>query len=248
MASPFSPSSEIDALIAEATDLCTLEQLAALNTAHLSDSPLLPPPIISMPSPFSSSSEIDDSAIDAVIAEVTDLCALEQIAKLNTAHLSDSPLPSNLDTRFEKLKSFPAAKNEWPNEEKENIPRSLNRRESDPIPSQYPKPDQEPVKPEIREEKPRSRESPSPPRKNCCFVFSPKRIQRRGSKIDDDDDEIKKEFGSCKLKEHRRKLKKAWKEQEKANEEAEKMAKWVKQVSSKINQAAIDELLKEELK
>ncbi|ONK58863.1 uncharacterized protein A4U43_C08F510 [Asparagus officinalis] len=204
-----------------------------------------------MPSPFSSSSEIDDSAIDAVIAEVTDLCALEQIAELNTAHLSDSHLPSNLDTRFERLKSFPAAKHEWTNEEKENVPGSLNRSESSPIPWQDPKPDQRPVKPDIREEKQRSGGSPSPPRKSCCFVFPPKRIQRRGSKIDgddDDDDEIMKEFGSRKLKERRRKLKKAWKDQEKANEEAEKMATWVKQVSSKINEAAIDELLKEELK
>ncbi|WVZ78571.1 hypothetical protein U9M48_026262 [Paspalum notatum var. saurae] len=51
------------------------------------------------------------SAVDAIIAEAADLVALEQIAKLNTAHLAadDSALPSSLESRFRKLKSLPAA-------------------------------------------------------------------------------------------------------------------------------------------
>ncbi|KAJ3690889.1 hypothetical protein LUZ61_020053 [Rhynchospora tenuis] len=51
----------------------------------------------------------DKSAVDAIIAEAMDACALDQIAKLNTAHLSssDSSLPSDLESRFRKLKSFP---------------------------------------------------------------------------------------------------------------------------------------------
>lgn len=49
------------------------------------------------------------SAVDAIIAEAMDACALDQIVKLNTAHLSsDSSLPSDLESRFRKLKSFPA--------------------------------------------------------------------------------------------------------------------------------------------
>ncbi|TVU07627.1 hypothetical protein EJB05_40991, partial [Eragrostis curvula] len=50
------------------------------------------------------------SAVDAILAEAADLVALEQIAKLNTAHLTDdSALPSTLESRFRKLKSLPAA-------------------------------------------------------------------------------------------------------------------------------------------
>ncbi|KAG8074660.1 hypothetical protein GUJ93_ZPchr0006g41866 [Zizania palustris] len=51
------------------------------------------------------------SAVDAILAEAADLVALEQIAKLNTAHLADddSALPSSLESRFRKLKSLPAA-------------------------------------------------------------------------------------------------------------------------------------------
>jgi len=49
------------------------------------------------------------SAVDAILAEAADLIALEQIAKLNTAHLADdSALPSSLESRFRKLKSLPA--------------------------------------------------------------------------------------------------------------------------------------------
>jgi pyruvate/2-oxoglutarate dehydrogenase complex dihydrolipoamide acyltransferase (E2) component len=50
------------------------------------------------------------SAVDAILAEAADLIALEEIARLNTAHLADdSALPSSLESRFRKLKSLPAA-------------------------------------------------------------------------------------------------------------------------------------------
>lgn len=50
------------------------------------------------------------SAVDAILAEAADLVALEQIARLNTAHLDDSAaLPSSLESRFRKLKSLPTA-------------------------------------------------------------------------------------------------------------------------------------------
>ncbi|KQK17506.1 uncharacterized protein LOC100830803 [Brachypodium distachyon] len=49
------------------------------------------------------------SAVDAILAEAADLVALEQIARLNTAHLDGSPLPSSLESRFRKLKSLPTA-------------------------------------------------------------------------------------------------------------------------------------------
>uniref|UniRef100_A0ACD5ZBD9 Uncharacterized protein n=1 Tax=Avena sativa TaxID=4498 RepID=A0ACD5ZBD9_AVESA len=50
------------------------------------------------------------SAVDAILAEAADLVALEQIARLNTAHLDDAAaLPSSLESRFRKLKSLPTA-------------------------------------------------------------------------------------------------------------------------------------------
>ncbi|KAI4963266.1 hypothetical protein ZWY2020_015131 [Hordeum vulgare] len=50
------------------------------------------------------------SAVDAILAEAADLVALEQIARLNTAHLAgldDAALLSSLESRFRKLKSLP---------------------------------------------------------------------------------------------------------------------------------------------
>lgn len=60
--------------------------------------------------------------------------------------------------------------------------------------------------------------------------------------------EILSGVGSESMKESRRKLKNAWREHEKASREAEKMVKWVKQVSARINETSIDELMKEEFK
>nr|XP_034594734.1 LOW QUALITY PROTEIN: uncharacterized protein LOC117856485 [Setaria viridis] len=47
------------------------------------------------------------STVNAILAEAVDLIALEQIAKLNTAHVADnSALPSSLESCFRKLKSL----------------------------------------------------------------------------------------------------------------------------------------------
>lgn len=77
-------------------------------------------------------------------------------------------------------------------------------------------------------------------------------MQRRGGGGGGKDDDVgilsELEFGSSALEENRRRLKKAWREHEKASHEAEKMVRWMKQVSARINEAAIDELLKEEFK
>ncbi|KAJ3672573.1 hypothetical protein LUZ60_007294 [Juncus effusus] len=49
------------------------------------------------------------SAVDDIIAQAMDSIALDHITKLNTAHLSSPSLPSDLESRFRKLKSFPSS-------------------------------------------------------------------------------------------------------------------------------------------
>ncbi|CAI0441921.1 unnamed protein product [Linum tenue] len=58
---------------------------------------------------FGNLSDTDDSAVDELISQTQDLCVLEQVSKINCSGISDSLLPSDLETRFRKLKSFPAS-------------------------------------------------------------------------------------------------------------------------------------------
>lgn len=63
---------------------------------------------------FSYLSDTDDSAVEDLIAQTKDLCVLEQIAAINCSSFSadDSLLPSDLESRFRKLKSFPLSKSQ----------------------------------------------------------------------------------------------------------------------------------------
>lgn len=208
--------------------------------------------------------------IEVIISQATDLCALEQIAALNTSHISDdSSLPTHLESRFRKLKSLPVA-NPQPRttphctspaeeeEEEENIiPKSLNQSQSLPTPSfvdlnedQITGPVKQEEKAAVEDPKLRksefniSRGSPSPPRQTCCFwCYSKKDMKKKAKGIEDwwENDEI-----LSSLKEQQRKLKKALKEQEQVSQEAEKMVKWIKQASAKMNARAIDELLSDD--
>ncbi|CAL1386671.1 unnamed protein product [Linum trigynum] len=58
---------------------------------------------------FGNLSDTDDSAVDELISQTQDLCVLEQVSKINCSGFNDSLLPSDLETRFRKLKSFPAS-------------------------------------------------------------------------------------------------------------------------------------------
>ncbi|PWA76769.1 hypothetical protein CTI12_AA229600 [Artemisia annua] len=49
----------------------------------------------------------DEKTVDDIISQATDHLVLEQIAKLNSSSFDDTLLPSNLETRFRKLKSLP---------------------------------------------------------------------------------------------------------------------------------------------
>ncbi|KAJ4952221.1 hypothetical protein NE237_029053 [Protea cynaroides] len=56
---------------------------------------------------FSFHSESNDSAVEDIIAQAMDESVLEQVASINCSGFTDSVLPTALETRFNKLKSFP---------------------------------------------------------------------------------------------------------------------------------------------
>ncbi|KAJ6712208.1 F26F24.11 [Salix purpurea] len=60
-------------------------------------------------------SDTDDSAVDELVSQTQELCVLEQVSKINCSGLTDSVLPTDLETRFHKLKSFPLTKSKTPN-------------------------------------------------------------------------------------------------------------------------------------
>ncbi|KAG6577118.1 hypothetical protein SDJN03_24692, partial [Cucurbita argyrosperma subsp. sororia] len=61
---------------------------------------------------FSFLSDTDDSAVEDLLSQTQDLCVLEQLSAINCSGFTDSVLPTDLESRFRKLKSFPAAKSE----------------------------------------------------------------------------------------------------------------------------------------
>lgn len=52
----------------------------------------------------------DDKKVDALLSQAMDESVLEQISAINCSGFTDPILPTQLETRFTKLKSFPAAK------------------------------------------------------------------------------------------------------------------------------------------
>ncbi|KAL2348785.1 hypothetical protein Fmac_002785 [Flemingia macrophylla] len=55
-------------------------------------------------------SDTDDSAVEEIISQAQDACVLEQLAAINCSGVTDTVLPSHLETRFRNLKSFPPSK------------------------------------------------------------------------------------------------------------------------------------------
>ncbi|XP_020598639.1 uncharacterized protein LOC110038210 [Phalaenopsis equestris] len=199
----------------------------------------------------------NDSDIDLIISEATDLCILEQIAALNTAHLSDFTLSTDLESRFRKLKTFPGSNlpSKLPShsslQEKENMPSSSiqpeNLNESDEskpevISIASPKPERLKDLKELRTSTSVERRSPSPTRVMCCFGCSPKKmVQRRKGK---QYEEIFLEFGVSSMKEHRKKLEKVLKEQERMSREVEKMVEVMEEAAARMNEETMDELMR----
>lgn len=51
----------------------------------------------------------DDKAVEDLLTQAMDAIVLEQVAAVNCAGFNDDGLPSHLETRFRKLKSFPSS-------------------------------------------------------------------------------------------------------------------------------------------
>ncbi|KAK9667693.1 hypothetical protein RND81_13G005100 [Saponaria officinalis] len=61
---------------------------------------------------FSSFSSSHKSEVDQILAEAMDHCILEQVAAINCSSFTDSVLPSHIENRFRKLKTFPSSKSQ----------------------------------------------------------------------------------------------------------------------------------------
>ncbi|KAL5550787.1 hypothetical protein UlMin_000963 [Ulmus minor] len=57
---------------------------------------------------FSFLSDTEDSAVEELLSQAKDLCVLEQVSAINCSGFVDSILPTELESRFSRLKSFPA--------------------------------------------------------------------------------------------------------------------------------------------
>lgn len=61
--------------------------------------------------------EVESAAVEELISQAKDLCVLEQVAAIRCSSFTDSVLPTDLESRFRKLKSFPLTNNK-PNKPK----------------------------------------------------------------------------------------------------------------------------------
>ncbi|KAL2489850.1 uncharacterized protein Fot_43142 [Forsythia ovata] len=52
----------------------------------------------------------DEKKVEELLSQTMDLTVLEQVAAINCSSFNDSDLPSHLEARFQKLKSFPGEK------------------------------------------------------------------------------------------------------------------------------------------
>jgi len=219
----------------------------------------------------------NESAVEEIISQAQDACVLEQVSAINCSGITNSVLPSHLETRFRNLKSFPPTK-------ARTIPNPTSRNEAsfnfspskqNPDSGYTSSHDKKGV-----EEKPKdgsvssppfspssdessmssifksakkegskqdsppsasSSPSPSPPRRRGCLWCSPKKKEQKKKSKENWSDEFLSSFGSFSMKEQQKMLKKAMKEQEKVNREAEKIVQWAKQASARMKTSDIDD-------
>ncbi|XP_020236177.1 uncharacterized protein LOC109815790 [Cajanus cajan] len=214
-------------------------------------------------------SDTDDSAVEEIISQAQDACVLDQIAAINCSGITDTVLPTHLETRFRNLKSFPPTKPKpkpKPNSQaptfstlNHQTPNFSSDQASPNVPGEKPKhgslysassPSSDDSsmswvfrpsqKHGSKENSVTSRSLSPPPRKGCLW-FSPKKKEKKKSK-ENWGDEFLSELGSfsSSKKEQQKMLKKAMKEEEKVSREAEKIVQWAKQASARMNVSHID--------
>ncbi|CAH8386900.1 unnamed protein product [Eruca vesicaria subsp. sativa] len=73
-------------------------------------------------SSFGYLSSKDASAVEDLLSQTMDLYVLEQVAAINLAGFTDSALPTNLETRFRRLKSLPVSRQPDPVSSSKKLP------------------------------------------------------------------------------------------------------------------------------
>ena len=218
---------------------------------------------------LSDTDEEESAAVEELISQAKDLCVLEQVAAIRCSSFTDSVLPTDLESRFRKLKSFPLTNKPKPKpDHSANADFSLSK--TPPNPKAPPDLSvekgvfsdlEENPDPVLNHESSKSSKSPSgspssmdfspsPPKKTgCFFCLSPKKAssndhhhQKKKSKkskengLDwDMNHEFLSDLSTFSTKKQQKMLKKAMKEEEKINREAQKIVNWAKQSSARLS-------------
>ncbi|KAK9985117.1 hypothetical protein SO802_034642 [Lithocarpus litseifolius] len=206
--------------------------------------------------------EEESAAVEELISQAKDLCVLEQVAAIRCSSFTDSVLPTDLESRFRKLKSFPLTNKPKPKPDcSANADFSLSK--APPNPNSPPDLSvekgvfsdlEENPDPVLKHESSKSPSastssmdfSPSPPKKTGCFFWlSPKKAsshdhhQKKKSKENGLDWDMNHEFlsdlSTFSTKKQQKMLKKAMKEEEKISREAQKIVNWAKQSSARLS-------------
>ncbi|XP_047968721.1 uncharacterized protein LOC125212557 [Salvia hispanica] len=234
----------------------------------------------------------DDKAVEELLSQAMDATVLEQVAAVNCAGFNDDGLPSHLQARFQKLKTFPSSAanptplstksfnlshaNDAPNQAKPPLVSSEEEKgaeknvENQPTKCSTEVPDEKssfsdtgsPFK-EIPQRKLKKNEarslshssydgfssrSASPPAKSGCFMCSPKKVLKKKNKENrgfdcGKSDELLSDLSNFSVRSQRRMMKKAMEEEERISREAEKIVKWAKQASARMEFSGVgDEL------
>lgn len=196
-------------------------------------------------------SDTDDSAVEEVISQAQDLCVLEQLSAINCSSFTHSILPSDLDSRFCRLKSLPApvtrTAHHIPDKDclsdskpNHSPPRNDPTSSSSPVSVSDSFPKNSLFSPSLP--KSLSFASPlpldsSPPRKVGCFWCSPKKKHTKKNSVLNtalDSDEFLSAMATVSVKEQQKMFDKVIKEQDKVLREAEKVVILAKQASARM--------------
>lgn len=234
----------------------------------------------------------DEKVVEELLSQAMDSTVLEQVSAINCAGFTHSDLPSHLEARLQKLKSFPSStvkptslssktfhhshppefrENETVNEAKapdlsEEKNGENNEKVSSMCSTKSPeeKSDSGSVSPfkkiPQRKFQKKGTKSPSfsssdgsvsPPLKIGCFLCSPKKVSRKKNKQNRGldlglDDEFLSDVSNFSVTSQRKMIKKAMEEEEKICREAEKIVKWAKHASARMDVSGIEDELSDE--
>lgn len=247
---------------------------------------------------FSDSDE--DKAVDELLSQAMDSTVLEQVAAINCSGFNNSGLPSHLETRFARLKSFPSATAKpsslstksfrvpHPSEVK-GTESPVEAKKSDSIEGFSPISKEKSAESKNcascpydglgiseLEKNPRigtremgtksnspdsweglSSRSVSPPVRTGCFMCSPKKSSRKKNKKNrgldlgldwGKHDELLSDLSSFSVHSQKKMIREAMEEEEKICKEAEKIVKWAKQASARMDVSNIEDILSDDEK